>query len=220
LQTAVVSYIALHSPIAASRVEDAVWTAPTANRRKRLANTVSEARASLGAQHLPVASDGRYSVGPRVATDMQSLENRMSYAAAQLPEAAIETLRGGLELVRGRPFTYPDGDRPCYVWVDLENWSVRAELLVISAAERMGELCLAAGDYEQAAWAASCGLGASPAHTRLTELLMRAHAGAGDRHAANRVYENHVNALQLLEIDVVAESTLALHDELCSVQPA
>jgi hypothetical protein len=55
---------------------------------------------------------------------------------------------------------------------------------------------------------------ASPAHTLLTELLMRAHAQAGDRHASDRVYENHVNVLQALDLDEVAESTLDLHAEL------
>ena len=215
LQTAVVTYIALHSPTAAERVEDAVWTTPTANRRKRLANTVSEARSALGAEHFPVAADGRYSVGPRVITDLAIAEARLAHARAQPADDAIEMLRGALELVSAPPFSYRAADRTSFVWVDLENWAVNAELLVIEAAVLLAELCLARGDTEGAAWAATRGLVASPAHSQLTELLMRAHASGGDRRAAERVYANHVNALHALDLDEVAESTLDLHDELC-----
>jgi hypothetical protein len=200
--------------VAAGRVEDAVWTTPTANRHKRLANTVSDARAALGAHHFPVATDGRYSVGTGVITDLQLLERRVTYAATQPDAAAAETLRGGLELVRGPAFSYRNADRASFVWVDLENLSVRAELVVTSAALKLGEICLSGGDSEGAVWAATRGLLASPAHTLLTELLMRAHALAGDRHASGRVYENHVNVLQALDLDDVAESTLDLHAEI------
>lgn len=214
LQTAAVAYIALHTPVAASRVEDAIWTLPTANRHKRLANTVSEARAALGAHHFPVAADGRYSVGPAVMTDARLFEHRVAYAATQRGPAAIETLQGALELVRGPLFSYRSADRSSFVWVDLENWAVTAELMVIEAALRCGDLCLECGDADGAVSAARAGLSASPAHSGLTELLMRAHAAAGDRRAAALVFENHVNALQALELDDVDESTLRLRDVL------
>jgi len=84
---------------------------------------------------------------------------------------------------------------------------------VTEAALNLGEICLAGNDSEGAVSAATRGLLASPAHTLLTELLMRAHALAGDHHASDRVYENHVNALQALDLDEVAESTLDLHAE-------
>lgn len=220
LQTAVAAYIALHSPTAAERVEDAVWTTPTANRRKRLANTVSECRKALGAQHFPVAADGRYSVGTRVVSDIQLLERALAEAKRQHGDAAIETLRSAVNLVRSQPFSYRSADRASFVWVDLENWAVTAELRVIEAALELGDRCLRRGDAETAVWAANRGLAASPAHAALTELLMRAHAAGGDRHAADRVYENHVNVLHALDLDEVAESTLDLHDELCARRPA
>lgn len=214
LQTAAVAYIALHSPVTASRVEDAVWTSPTANRHKRLANTVSEARAALGPQHFPVATDGRYSVGPAVTTDLNLFERRVAYAASQPGPDAIETLGGALELVRGPLFSYRSAERASFVWVDLENWAVTAELAVVDAALRLGELCLGSGDAAGAVHAATTGLTVSPAHTGLTELLMRAHAAAGDRHAAGLVFENHVNALQALELDHVDDSILNLRAAL------
>ena len=43
---------------------------------------------------------------------------------------------------------------------------------------------------------------------------MRAHAAAGDRRAAGLVFENHVNALQALELDDVDESILNLREAL------
>jgi DNA-binding SARP family transcriptional activator len=214
LQTATVAYIALHTPVAASRVEDAVWTSPTANRHKRLANTVSEARAALGAHHFPVATDGRYSVGPAVVTDLSLFEGRVAYAATQSGLDAIETLGGALEMVRGPVFSYRSAERTSFVWVDLENWAVTAELVVIDAALRLGELFLESGDAAGAVRAATTGLAVSPAHSGLTELLMRAHAAGGDRHAAGLVFENHVNALQALDLDDVDESTLNLRAAL------
>src|SRR5581483_8465147 len=120
MQVAVVTYLTLHSPVGASRVEDAVWTAPTANRRKRLANTVSVARGALGAQHFPVAADGRYSVGPGVASDLGIFEHLVACARSQAPHDAIASLRGALELVRGAPFTFRSVDRAYFVWVDVE----------------------------------------------------------------------------------------------------
>jgi len=216
LQTAVVSYIAVHGPVTASGVEDAVWTAPTSNRRKRLANTVSAARAALGAQHLPPLSDGRYRLGDSVELDVHLLEERVAAAATQKAEVAIETLRDGLALVRGAPFGYRWSERRYFVWVDFENAAVAAERLVIDAAVLMGELCLTAGDFTGASWAASHGRLVSPTNPQLTELLMRAFAGGGDRHAARRVFENHRNALAWLDLDEVAESTVELYRELVS----
>ena len=79
-QTAVVTYIALHSPAAAERIEDAIWTAPTASRRKRMANTVSDCRFALGEEHLPFAVEGRYAVGPGVGTDLDLFQRRVACA--------------------------------------------------------------------------------------------------------------------------------------------
>lgn len=213
-QTAVVAYVALHAPVVADRIEDALWPEPTASRRKRLANTISECRSALGARHLPVATDGRYAVGPRLGTDLDLFERRVAFAAAQAPEAAIETLRGAVELLRGPPFAYRNADRTSYVWVDLENWHTTWELKATDAALRLARLCLAAGEADGAVWAAERGLLASPTHTGLTEALMEAYAARGDRLAAERVYQNHVASLEKLDIDDVAETTSRLRETL------
>lgn len=213
-QTAVVAYIGVHPSVSAERVEDAVWTTPTASRRKRLANTLSECRASLGATQLPATADGRYRLGPAVRTDLELFDRRVALAAGQPAEVAIELLRGAIELVHGPPFAYRTADSSSYVWVDLENWHTTWELQVTAAAAELADLYLGEGETDEAIWAAQQGLLASPTDTRLTEALMRAYAARGDRLSAERVYQNHVASLEKLEIDDVAESTVNLRERL------
>lgn len=186
-QTAVVAYIALHAPVAAERIEDAIWTEPTSSRRKRMSNTVSDCRFSLGEEHLPFAHEGRYSVGPRVGTDLALFERRVAYAADRPPEEAVALLRQAMELVRGPVFTYRSLDRSSYVWIDIENWMTTWELKVATAAMRLSELALELGDTEAAIWAAERGLLALPTNSPLTEALMKAYRAAGDVEAAERV---------------------------------
>ena len=210
---AVVAYVALHAPVTSERVEDAVWSTFTESRRKRLANTLSECRTALGAAQIPVVADGRYTVGPRLLTDLDLFDRRLAYAKAQ-PEAGIDTLRGALELVHGPVFTYRSADSASFVWVDLENWVSMWEIKVTETALRLAGLSSDAGDFDGAAWAAQRGLVVSPAHTGLTEALMRAYHQRGDRLAAERVYRSHVSALEKLEIDDVAATTVELYDEI------
>lgn len=212
--TAVVSYMALHSPVAAERIEDGVWSAPTSSRRKRLANTISEARHALGAGHLPPSSDGKYRVGPGVITDLDLFERRVAYARGQTDAAAIVTLRGALDLVSGPVFTYRNTDRASYVWVDLENWISSCELTVTETAEDLAARCVEAGDLKGAIWAARKGLAASPAHARLTAVLMQAHIEMGDERAASQVYQSHVSALERMDIDEVAPELMDSYEQL------
>lgn len=200
-QVAVLAYIALHAPVASDRVEDAVWVTPTASRRKRLANTVSETRSVLGAANLPISVDGRYRVGPGVVTDVDLFDRRLEHAAQQDDRPAVATLRGALELVHGPVFTYRSVDRMSYVWVDVDNWISTWELKVTDAAEELAQRYLDLGDPEGGVWAARRGLSACQTHARLTRLLMEAHIAGGDRLAAERVLKSHRAALEKLELD-------------------
>ncbi len=213
-QAAVVAYVALHAPVAAERVEDAIWTTPTTTRRKRLANTISACRAILGASHLPVATDGRYSVGPKLRSDVDLFDRRLAFAAQASPEVAAEVLRGALELVRGPLFAYRSAERASYVWVDLENWVTTWEVKVIDASLRLVQLSLDIGDVDGAIWAAQRGLLVAPVHSALTESLMAAYHERGDRLAAERVYRSHLTALEQLEIDDVADTTVELYEQI------
>jgi DNA-binding SARP family transcriptional activator len=181
----------------------AVWVAVTVSRRKRLANTVSECRNAIGAAHLPLATDGKYRVGPAVMTDVELFDRRLAAAAKQDALAAIATLRGALELVEGPVFTYRNAERGSYVWVDVENWISTWELKVTDAAEDLAQRCLELGDLDGAVWAARRGLDTSSTHTRLTKLLMQAHFAKGDARAAERVFQSHQSALEQLELDDV-----------------
>src|SRR5581483_9151270 len=118
------------------------------------------------------------------------------------------------------PFGYRSSDRRYFAWVDFDNEAVATEMLVIDAACRMGELCVAGGEPAGAIWAASRGLMVSPTSSELTELLMRAVAAAGDRRMARRVFERHRNALSSLDLDDVAESTVELYRELVGANPS
>jgi DNA-binding SARP family transcriptional activator/nucleoid-associated protein YgaU len=214
-QTALVAYIALHRNISSDRVVDAVWVTPAAvSPRKRLANTITKCRAAIGARHLPVAKDSRYTVGPDVGTDLDLFERRVAAAASMPPERAVDTLRSALDLVRGPVFDYPSTERDSYSWVDVENWISTWELKVTTTAERLADLYLDLDDAAAAVQVAERTLRAVPTHPGLTEALMRGHAANGDRLAVQRVYQAHVNALGQLDLDTVADSTAELYERL------
>lgn len=212
--TAIVTYLALHNPATAERVEDAIWSGPAENRRKRLINTISDTRTALGAEHLPTGRDGKYHLGPGVITDLELLERRVQAAANQTGHAATETLRGALELVTGPVFTYRNADRAAYAWVDTDNWISSTELKITGLAEDLAQRYLDADDVDGAIWAASRGLAAVPTHSRLTAVLMRAHAAAGDPDVATTVYESHLNALDALDLDDVDPDLADLYQEI------
>ncbi len=212
---AVVTYIALHGAVSAERLEDAVWASPTAaSRRKRLANTMSDCRAALGRMHFPPASDGNYRTGPGLVTDVDLFERRVKRAAEQPPIEAVETLLSALELVTGPPFTYGYADRGSFAWVELENWISRWELKVAAVAQRCAELLLDVGRGEEAVEVALHALAILPTHASLTETLLRAHAANGDRLAVRRVYQDHLTALQALDLDDSEDSTATLYESL------
>lgn len=214
-QTAVVVYIALTPGVSGDRLEDALWAAPTGgSRRKRLANILSDCRRVLGSRHLPPAADSRYTVAATVATDLELFDRRVAVASSQAPHAAVVTLQGALDLVRGPVFTYRAADRWSFTWVDLENWVSRWEPKVAAVAQHLAELCLDQHDPAGAIDAATRALGIVPTHVGLTETLMRAHAANGDPTSVDAVYQAHANALEQLDLDDVADSTHDLYDEL------
>jgi DNA-binding SARP family transcriptional activator len=214
-QTAVVAYIALHEGVTTDRLEEAVWASATGtSRRKRLANTLSECRALLGRRHLPAAVDGRYKPGPGVMTDLELFDRRVRRAADQPPIEAADTLLSAMELATGRLFNYRNSDRATFAWVDLENWVSIWELKVAAVAQKCADLLLDLGRTDEAVEVSLHALSIIPTHTSLTETLMRAHAANGDRLAVQRVYEEHVGALETLDLDDAEESTTELCERL------
>lgn len=212
---AVVAYIALHGQATPGALIDAVWSGTNnPNRRKRLANIVSECRSALGAQHLPQAADGIYRAGPGLMTDTELFNRRVAYAATQAPADAAVTLQGALDLVADVVFTYQLADQQSFSWIDLDNLQERWGQKVASVAESLADLYLEAGDTTSAIAAGNAALAVLPANTELTEQLMRAHHAAGDRLAIQRVYLAHLAALEALDFDAPEQSTAELHDRL------
>jgi DNA-binding SARP family transcriptional activator len=218
-QTAVVAYIALHGTVSADRLQDAVWaSATTSSRRKRLANTISECRAALGRHHFPPASDGRYRAGPGIATDVSLFDRHLRRAAGQVPADAADSMLSALELITGPLFTYRAADRASFAWVDVENWVSTWEVKIALAAQQCTELLLGLGRTDEAVDTAARILGAMPTHTGLTEALMQSHAANGDRLAVRRVFEEHLRALDALDLDTPDGSTLSLFEALVGVR--
>jgi DNA-binding SARP family transcriptional activator len=213
-QSGMLTFVALHDPCSVDRIEGAIWPTPMDSRRQQVHNTASRIRSALGSEHLPAAADGEYRVGPRVRTDLDLLRRRAAYAATQPPTLAIETLHGALELVEGPAFSFRNANRASFVWVDLEHWTSETEVRVVEIAWRLWNLCTEQGDTEGAIWAARRGLLASPGNTDLTDALMRAYLAAGDRCAAEEVFISHAKALDELDQDDPAPSTLELWEDL------
>ncbi|HET7489300.1 MAG TPA: LysM peptidoglycan-binding domain-containing protein [Acidimicrobiales bacterium] len=204
-ETAVVAYIALYGPVGADQVEDAVWSFPTASRRKRLANTISACRGALGNGVLPSADgQGRYKTSSDLLTDLELFRRRLAYAAGQRPEAAVATLRGALELVTGKVFSYRGGERSSFVWVDVDNWEATWGLTVTEAAEDLVGRCRDLGDLDTAVWAARRGLAACPTHRRLTDALIDILVARGDTESARSVAESYQAVMQQFEMEDLA----------------
>jgi DNA-binding SARP family transcriptional activator len=222
LQTALVAYLALHRTASMERINDAIWPNVAAKApRKRLSNAVNKCRDALGRRHLPAAGDNHYSVGPGVATDVDLFDRRVATAARMPPARAAETLSGALDLVRGQIFQYPDrqerkDETNPYSWVSLENWISRTEPKIAAAAQRVAELYLELGEPARAVQEGERALQLVPHHSGLVEVLMQAHNAKGDRLAVHRVYSEHAEALERLDLDEPAESTAALYQQLRS----
>jgi len=219
-QLGLMTYLALHTDASADRLEEAIWPDPMASRRRRLHNTVSQVRAALGPEHVPASEDSSYRAGPKVRTDLDLFKRRVAYAAGQPAAFARATLKGALELVDGPVFSYRNADRASFVWVDLEYWVADTEAKVVEVAWNLWQMCTEGGDNDGAIWAARQGLLASPANTELTDALIRAYLASGDRSSAEQVYESHVKALDQLDLDEVAPTTLRLWEEMDSAGQA
>lgn len=214
-QTAVVTYIALHGAVTGDRLENAVWSVATnGSRRKRLSNTLSECRAAIGRRALPVADDGRYRAGAGLVTDLQQFELLVERASQQPAAEAVATLREALALLTGPIFTYRSADRAAFTWVDVENWVSRWEVEIAGAAQQCADLLIELERADEAVAVAQHAVQVIPTHSGLTETLMRAHATNGDRHALTRVFQEHVGALEGLDLDEPGDSVVDLFERL------
>ena len=212
--TAVVAYIALHRSVSIEALEDACWADPSPGLRKRLKDVMSECRSGIGSHNLPVSTDGHYTVGPSVVTDLELFDRRVERAADEPPAEQADAYRSALDLVTGKILTYPSRAGSSFGWIDTENLRSQWELRIQSVAQHCIETYLSIDAPDDAIDVANHILQALPLNTAITEALMRAHAAAGNTQAVETVYRAHAEGLdRILNVDP-EESTAALFRDL------
>jgi DNA-binding SARP family transcriptional activator len=178
-----------------------------ANAAKTVYNTISAARMLVGDDLFPPPEAGRYQLSRRVVTDYGLFCELVASAeeAGDKTEAAI-LLADALGLVRGEPFV---GVGRGYAWVGPHRGMIVAQ--VVDAAEELGQLRLASGDWRGAEWAARQGLRAFPSDERMYRLLMRTAHAAGNIPGVQRVFRELCDVIADPDAGVEPEDTL--HDE-------
>lgn len=191
-------------------IQAALWP-DGANSIKTFQNVITTARRALGSDRdtqplLPPPEDSRYELSPSVATDYDLFHELIERAATLTDhgsEVAAGLLADALTLVRGEPFT---GAGRGYAWVAQHRGVLATE--VITAAERLAETRLDAGDWRGAEWAARQGLRAFPADERLYRLLMRAAHRAGSIPGVHRAFRELCDAVADPDLGVEPEDTI------------
>lgn len=205
--TAVAAYLAIHRELTADRLEEACWFGSDGtSHRKLLLDAVSECRAALGRTHFPSNRHGTYRVDAAIRTDVELFEWHVGQAARQEGADAMESYRAALDLVTGRPFTYPNASRRSFGWVDYEHHATTWEHKVTNVAKAFTELCLDIGRHEEAIDQLRRLLQAIPLSGDLVAALMRTHLATGDRAAAEALYQEHAKALAQADLGDPDES--------------
>lgn len=201
--TAVVAYLALEREASSERLEEACWFGSNGtSHRKRLRATMTQCRDALGSQHFPSNKDGVYVIGDRIRTDTELFDWHVAHAATQEPSGALESYREALDLVTGKPFSYPNVSqaRQSFGWVDFEHHTTDWELRIAAIAKAFTEICIDLDQPETAINPLRRLLPAIPLSGDLVAALMRAYVAAGDRGAADHVYKEHAAALEKADL--------------------
>ena len=195
--TAVVAYLALHRSVTTERLEEACWFGSDGtSHTKRLHDTMAEGRSALGSQHFPANRSGKYVVGPHVGTDLDLFDWHVQRAADLPPDEAVEHYEFALDLITGKPFSYPNAARASYGWVDFEHHATSWELRVAGVAQACAAMRLDAGEPDKAITMLRRVIQVIPLNSAVVEALMRAHIADDDRAGAENVYREHAAALE------------------------
>src|SRR5690606_566055 len=122
------AFTGLHRSVSIEALEDACWADPSPGLRKRLKDVMSECRSGIGSHNLPVSTDGHYTVGPSVVTDLELFDRRVERAADEPPAEQAAAYRSALDLVTGKILTYPSRAGSSFGWIDTENLRSQWEL--------------------------------------------------------------------------------------------
>lgn len=213
--SAVVAYLALHRSVTTERLEEACWFGSDGtSHRKRLRDVMTECRDALGSQHFPANRSGTYTADSGVRTDLDLFEWHIERAAHVEPAESVEHYRAALDLVTGKPFSYPNAARASYGWVDFEHHATEWEYRVACVAQACAEMHLDADDAGEAITMLRQVLPAVPLNSALIETLMRAHIENDDRSGAERVYQEHAAALEQAKLGDPGDSIEELRVDL------
>lgn len=212
------TYLALHPKGASDeRLKTVLWPdhAPTTATFNTTVSTTRSrlGRATDGSPHFPhcVATGGVYRLGPLVTIDLARFEARLAHARRCSQAAAIETLRSALDLVRGKPFEGARG----YEWAFSEALISNVEATIADSAHQLATLYLAAGDAQEATWAAIRGLVAAPGDEILYRDRMLACDLAGNPAGVETVMDELCEIVESLEpYDELHPETLALYERI------
>jgi nucleoid-associated protein YgaU len=221
----IVAYLAVHdAPVPTERLRNAIWplrdnrfTADDAARQTQKSAMYRTRRAlgvdAEGNAHLPPTAGGVVGVGPKVRCDWHEFRALVRQAQHQPRPAATASLRSGLELVRGAPFSYV-GDK-AYAWGSSEQFASEMEIAIGDAAHRLCELALSQGDDELAMWATGQGLLASPGQEALVRDRMTAAAAGGELARLRGVLQDAQQAVHAIDpLDELCDETMAHYEEL------
>jgi DNA-binding SARP family transcriptional activator len=192
------AYMAIHDcPVSADQLASSLWpldaTKDNLNgpQRKTVMNVVSRARAvlgySAGGRERLVHTPQGYRLSGDVSSDWTRFEGLVRRARTQAPPEAMAGLRRALELVRGEPFSGAVSSQ-FFEWVASEHLDLTLSAKIVDIAEELGELALAAGDYDTVMWAVEKGLRLEPTREEMFRLWMHALGRMGRPGSVDEVY--------------------------------
>lgn len=219
--TSVTAYLALNRTMTSERLEEACWFgAPGMSHRKRLLETMTVCRDAMGSQHLPPNERGAYTIGDGIRTDVELFDWHVAQVPNQEPADAIVSYRSALDLVTGRPFSYPNKGRASFGWVDFEHQATTWEARIAGVALAFTELCLDHDQPDVAVTTLRRLLQAAPLIGGVVAALMRVHIETGDRSAADHLYQEHVSALDQADLGDPDDTVEQLRLDLEGCGPA
>jgi hypothetical protein len=164
------------------------------------ANVVSEARRALARHVEPPDGDewvrrtltDELSLHHLVVSDADLVRSRFDAGRRQSGQAALDTLRPAIELLRDLPFASSS-----YLWPETDGIASSLVMLSTNITAEYAKRALAVGDFEGVFWSTGHGLTVLPGQEALIALRMQAHAEAGDLSGVRvewETYERIINA--------------------------
>lgn len=173
-------------------------------------SNMSRLRSWLGADHdgvpyLPEAYSGRIFLHPAISSDWERFGLLLG---AGVDRASDEALTRALELVRGAPLA--DAAPGQWHWAE----QLRADMaaMVRDVAYLLASRKLAAGDFDQARWAANRGLLASPEDEQLLGVKLLIEHRCGNRLEVDRLVLHITRQARILGVDLMDETVTLLQE--------